>query len=113
MESSQEEEEPEMDATLVTLRNKIMKSSTNIIEQEKEAQLEDVRAIIRDIINKYHSKGALKSLYTENGAMSVQPVTRALSKGVLKLFSVKDLRKMMAEELNSVIYKARINAVEL
>ena len=89
------------DSKLVTLRGKkIMKSTAEIDPQEKSKQLGEVKIKIRQIVNEHKNNGTLKSLLTKNGAVSIQPVSQVIPKSILKLFSVKQLRKLFVDELS-------------
>ena len=94
--------ESELDETLVALRRKkVKKSSIQMSRKEKESQLPTVKETIRSIVSSHKTDGNLKNLLTKKGAVCVQSLTKALPKGILKLFSVKELRKMMVQEMSA------------
>ena len=97
-------DEPPLDSTLLTLRRKkIMKSSTEINKKEKDAQLEEIKDKVKVIVTRYKNDNKLNSLLTKNGAITIQPLKKVLSKNVLKLFSAKELRALMAQEMSTQI----------
>ena len=80
-----------------------MKSSTEINKKEKDAQLEEIKDKVKVIVTRYKNDNKLNSLLTKNGAITIQPLKNILSKNVLKLFSAKELRALMAQEMSTQI----------
>ena len=80
-----------------------MKSSTEINKKEKDAQLEEIKGKVKVIVTRYKNDNKLNSLLTKNGAITIQSLKKVLSKNVLKLFSAKELRALMAQEMSTRI----------
>ena len=93
-------EEPSLDATLVRLRTKkVMKSSLESRKKQRTTKINEVKDHIRRLVIEEKPAGAASALLTKTGSISIQLLTRTVPKEVLKGFSAKELREMIAEEL--------------
>jgi hypothetical protein len=85
-----------LDATLKNLRNKKIKSVPSMTIESSEIEKK-----IREFIRNLEETGEINSLTTSKGLLCVQPITRALPKGMLKLFSVREIRKITKKILEA------------
>ena len=83
----------ELDETFKVLRQKKVK--TKNFASEKRRQVDLVKEAIESIV----SRVPREKFFSKSGTVLIQPVTSALSKGVTKLFSVKEIRSLVSAAL--------------
>ena len=76
------------------------------IKALKQDDLEEQRLIVKrkvsEILKNMEENGNLEDIWTRNGGISVQLVTKCLSKATVKLFTFREIRSMIADELQKI-----------
>ena len=93
---------PSLDETLKKLRTKKIK--TTVSETEKNAQLSLVKTKVEEIVRKLYSEGNQCCLVTNKNRITVQPITQAINKSVLKNCTTGQLRAIIEEVVEKVNY---------
>lgn len=85
-----------LDKTLLVLRGKkVCQQGRRTTTQKKLENQAFVDKTIREVVAEVRSKGMERSLYTNKGDLSVQPIKKKLPKEISNLFSNNELRDKM------------------